>query len=81
MPQMQLLSPSASGSTKNIENGDLIIQRYNGSAYDNWYDIANYLSYKNNAWCEFSENITDSQYVISNFRLRFDGSGLVDINE
>jgi len=66
---------------KSLEAGDILVQLYNSSTYDTWYDLTNYPTYKNNAWCEFSEEITDPQYLISSFRLRFDGSGLVDKNE
>ena len=43
--------------------------------------MTGYATYKDNSWCEFSENIIESQYFKSNFRLRFDGSGPVDRNE
>ena len=68
-------------NTKGIEAGDILVQLYNGGTYNTWYDITNYPTYVNNAWCYFSEVITDPQYFISSFRLRFDGSGLVDKNE
>ena len=68
-------------NTKSLEAGDIIVQVYNGSTYNTWYDITDYPTYQNNAWCEFSENITDPQYFNSDFRLRFDGSGLVEKNE
>ena len=67
--------------TKGIGAGDILVQLYNGSTYNTWYDLTNYPTYVNNAWCYFSESITDPQYFISNFRLRFDSSGLVDKNE
>ena len=66
---------------KSLEVGDMVIQLYNGSTYETWYDLTDYPTYKNNVWCLFSEEITDPQYFISNFRLRFDGAGLVDKNE
>jgi len=56
----------------NLEAGDLIVLRYNGSTYDTWYDILSYSSYQPNTWCYFNEYITDSQYFKSNFRLRFE---------
>ncbi|MFC2041503.1 hypothetical protein ACFLTY_04200 [Chloroflexota bacterium] len=68
-------------NTKAVEAGDLLVQRYDGTAYVTWYDITSHPSYVNNAWCEFSEVITDSQYLIAGFRLRFDTTGLVDTNE
>ncbi len=66
---------------KGIETGDMLVQLYNGSTYNAWYDIVNYPSYQNNTWSYFSEKITASQYFIPNFRLRFDSSGLVQPGE
>ncbi|MFC1965525.1 fibronectin type III domain-containing protein, partial [Chloroflexota bacterium] len=68
-------------NTKAVEAGDLLVQRYNGTSYITWYDITSHPSYVNNAWCEFSEVITDPQYLIAGFRLRFDTTALVDTNE
>ncbi|MFC1990253.1 fibronectin type III domain-containing protein [Chloroflexota bacterium] len=68
-------------NTKSVEAGDLLVQRYNGTSYITWYDITSHPAYVNNAWCEFNEVITDSQYLIAGFRLRFDTTGLVDVNE
>ena len=66
---------------KGIETGDMLVQLYNGSTYNTWYDIVNHPSYQNNTWSYFSEKITASQYFISNFRLRFDSSGLIQPGE
>ncbi|MFC2059965.1 hypothetical protein ACFLTZ_02575 [Chloroflexota bacterium] len=68
-------------NTKSLEAGDIWVQRYNGTSYVNWYDLTTYPTYVNNAWCQFNEMITDSQYLIAGFRLRFDTSGLVDVAE
>ncbi|MFC1934359.1 fibronectin type III domain-containing protein [Chloroflexota bacterium] len=68
-------------NTKSMEAGDFLVQRYDGTAYVTWYDITTYPTYVNNAWCQFNEMITDPQYLIAGFRLRFDTSGLVDANE
>lgn len=64
-----------------MEAGDMLIRLYNGSTYNTWCDITDYPTYKNNNWCQFHEEITDPQYFVSSFRLRFDGSGLVDTKE
>ena len=63
---------------KKIEAGDMTIQVYNGSTYDTWYDVTDYPAYKNNAWCQFTEVITEEQFFTGDFKLRFDGSGLTD---
>jgi len=68
-------------NTKSIEAGDCLVQRYNGASYVTWYDLTSYPTYVNNAWCEFNEVITDSEYLIAGFRLRFDTSALLDIEE
>ena len=59
-------------NTKAIEAGDCVLQTYNGSTWNTWYDLTSYPTYVNNVWCQFSEVTTDSQYFISNFRVRFD---------
>jgi len=61
---------------KLLNKGPLYIQTYNGTAYNNWYNLVTYPGVVKNTWCYFSQTITDSQYFISNFRIRFDGSGL-----
>ncbi|MFC1966818.1 hypothetical protein ACFLWI_07780, partial [Chloroflexota bacterium] len=61
---------------KLLNKGPLYIQTYNGTAYNNWYDLVTYPGIVKNTWIQFSQTITDSQYFKSNFRIRFDGSGL-----
>jgi len=60
---------------KDLNKGPLYIQLYNGTTYNNWYDLTTYPGVVKNVWIQFSQNTTDSQYFISNFGLRFDGSG------
>jgi len=67
--------------TKSVETGDIVIQLYNGTTYDTWYDLTDYPTYVNNTWCQFNEVITDPQYLISGFRLRFDATALGDSTE
>jgi len=64
-----------------LDTGDVLVQLYDGSTYDTWYDIANHPSFTNNQWCHFSEYIYDSQYFITNFRLRFDALGFQSFEE
>ncbi|MFC1988934.1 fibronectin type III domain-containing protein, partial [Chloroflexota bacterium] len=64
-----------------LEAGDILIQTYNGTAYNTWWDLTTYPGYTNNAWNLFSEVITDSQYLIAGFRLRFNSSALGDSQE
>jgi len=61
---------------KLLNKGPVNVQIYNGTGYNTWYDLVSYAGGVKNTWLYFSETITDSQYFISNFRLRFDGSGL-----
>jgi len=68
-------------NVKSIEAGDCVLQIYNGSTWTTWYDLLDYPTYVNNVWCQFSEVITDSQYFISDFRIRFDSSVLGDSTE
>ncbi len=66
---------------KGLEAGDIIVQRYNGTTYVNWYDLTAYSTYNNNQWCQFNETFTDSQYFKNNFQLRFNTSSLADSND
>ena len=64
---------------KTLEAGDCVLQTsYNGSTWTTWYDLTSYPTYVNNTWCQFSEVITDSQYFVSTFSIRFDSSVLGD---
>lgn len=66
---------------QDVENGDMLIQLYNGSTYVTLYDLIDCPTFGNKKWCYFSQEIFDPQYFLSNLRLRFDGSGLVDDKE
>ena len=66
---------------EDIEAGDILVQLYNGSTYNTLYDLVDYSTFENNVWCHFSEEITDSQYFNSGFRLSFDSSGLTESGE
>lgn len=61
-----------------LDSGDILVQIYNGSTYNTWYDIADYATYLSDQWCYFSEYITDSQYLRSDFRLRLTVAGTLD---
>lgn len=60
---------------RNLEIGDVVVEIYNGSAWVALYDLSNGA---NNTWSYFSQTITDSQYFISNFKIRFNGTALAD---
>jgi len=66
---------------KNIDAGDIIIEIYNGTTYNTWYDLTAYPTFINSTWCYFSETITDSQYFVTNFRIRFNSSALTSGGE
>lgn len=66
---------------KNLEAGDAVIQRFNGTSYVNWYDATAYPTYRNNQWNQFTETFTDAQYFKNNFRLRFNSTGLTQNQE
>ncbi|MFC1946898.1 fibronectin type III domain-containing protein, partial [Chloroflexota bacterium] len=59
-----------------LEAGDCLIQLYNGITYTTWYDLVSYPGYVDNTWCKFAEVITDPQYLLAGFRIRFDASTL-----
>ena len=66
---------------KAIEPGDIVIEIYNGITWATWYDLTDYSTFSDETWSEFNEVITDSQYFISGFRIRFNSSGLTDGKE
>ena len=55
-----------------IESSDFTLYYYDGSSYDLIYELDIVGSDDN--WLHYSEKITDSQYFISNFRIRFDAT-------
>ena len=59
-----------------LDAGDIVVQIYNGTTYIFWHDLTAYLTYIDQTWCQFSEVITDPQYLIPAFRLRFDTSAI-----
>ena len=61
---------------KLLNKGPLYVQTYNGTAYNNWYDLVTYPGVVKNNWIQFSQTITAEEYFKSNFRIRFDSSGL-----
>ncbi|GAI24044.1 unnamed protein product, partial [marine sediment metagenome] len=61
---------------KLLNKGPLWVQTYNGTSYDNWFDLVSYAGGVKNTWLYFSETITNSLYFISNFSISFDGSTL-----
>ncbi len=62
---------------KLLNKGPLYVQIYNGSTYNaTWYDLVSYAGGVKNTWLPFSQTITDIQYFVSNFNIRFDGRTL-----
>jgi hypothetical protein len=64
-----------------LESGDFLIQIFDGNSYDPWKDLDDYDGEDNCAgdggddkWCRFDETITSSEYFISDFRLKFEGT-------
>ena len=65
-----------------LDTGDIYVQLYNGSSYNDWHDLDVYggpdLCAENDGddrWCRFDETITHSQYFRQDFRLKFEGTG------
>ena len=62
---------------KLLNKGPLYVGIYDGSAWDaTWDDLVSYAGGVKNTWLPFSRTITNSQYFIDGFRIRFDGSTL-----
>ena len=59
---------------KLLNKGPLYVQIYNGFTYDTtWYDLVSYAGGVKNTWILFNQTITDIQYFVPNFNIRFDG--------
>jgi hypothetical protein len=57
-----------------IDNDDNIyLQLYNGSTYNNYYELGNSTE---DTWNHYTVTITDSQYIRSNFRIKFEGTSI-----
>ena len=57
---------------RKIENNEFILYYYDGSNYDKIVDFEP--GNGDNKWIHYQDTITDSQYFISNFRIRFHSS-------
>ncbi len=55
---------------------DCLVEAYNGTAWNTLYDLTTYPGYSADTWSEFNEEITDSQYFVYNFRLRFNNTAM-----
>jgi hypothetical protein len=51
--------------------GRFLLYYYNGSTYNQIADLG--IIGSNNVWLHYTQTLTDSQYFISNFRIRFQG--------
>ena len=60
---------------KLLNKGPLNVQIYNGG-WTTWFDLVSYAGGVKNTWLPFSQTITDIQYFVSNFNIRFDGRTL-----
>jgi len=52
---------------RSIDNDDLELHYYDGSAWDNIVDLYE----SSNGWYHYTENVTDNQYFVSNFQIRW----------
>ena len=60
---------------KALNKGPLSVQIYNGTTYNTLYaDLTTYPGVAKTTWIQFTQNITDNQYFIAGFNIRFDGS-------
>jgi hypothetical protein len=55
------------------DDDNIYLQLYNGSAYNNYYELGNSTE---DTWNHYTVTITDSQYMRSNFRIKFEGSSI-----
>ncbi|MDJ0816853.1 MAG: PilC/PilY family type IV pilus protein [Desulfobacterales bacterium] len=57
---------------RKIEDNEFVLYYYDGSGYDKIVDFEP--GNRDNRWIHYKDTITDSQYFISNFRIRFHSS-------
>jgi type II secretory pathway pseudopilin PulG len=63
-----------------LDDGDNVYLRfYDGSSYDPIYELGN--TWPESTWHYYQATVTDAQYRRSNFRIRFDASGISSSNE
>ncbi|TRO54139.1 hypothetical protein E2P71_05020, partial [Candidatus Bathyarchaeota archaeon] len=60
-----------------LDSNEFLLQYYDGAQWDTIQDLTGYTE---DTWIRWEQNVTDSQYLKSNFRVRFWGNG-VDWNE
>ena len=53
-----------------LDDDDFMLEYYDGSNWDNYQDM-NQLSHNEDEWTLYSDNITDDQYFVSNFQIRW----------
>jgi hypothetical protein len=54
---------------RNLDNDDFELEYYDGSSWDNYQDLNQLES--GNGWHHYTEAVTDSQYFVSNFQIRW----------
>jgi fibronectin type 3 domain-containing protein len=64
-----------------IETGDVIVESFNGTSWNPLTDIRSISNFSNNSWRQYSTVITDPQYLIPGFKLRFNSSGINEGND
>jgi hypothetical protein len=52
-----------------LDNGDFMLEYYNGSTWNTHQDLNQVAS--GNGWHHYTETLTDSQYFVSNFQIRW----------
>ncbi|MCD4830861.1 MAG: prepilin-type N-terminal cleavage/methylation domain-containing protein [Anaerohalosphaeraceae bacterium] len=58
-----------------VDNSDNVyLQFYDGSSYDNIFELGN--TWPERRWHNYQATVTNSQYMRSNFRLKFEGSSI-----
>ncbi|MBN1517113.1 tandem-95 repeat protein [Candidatus Sumerlaeota bacterium] len=55
------------------DRDNVYLQLYNGTSYVNYYELGNSTE---DTWHQYTATITASQYFISNFRIKFEGSSI-----
>jgi hypothetical protein len=60
---------------RRLDGGEALFQVFNGSTWDTLLDMS---TGNNGNWNFYSVSLTNSQYFISNFKIKFNGTALAD---
>jgi fibronectin type 3 domain-containing protein len=67
-----------------LSAGECIVELYDGTSYNTWYDMTAFPGYSAGGWVLLSQVVSDPAYLFAGFRLRFNttnnNDGLAQVN-